>query len=65
VNGITSREVGVGLSRAQQLNSARADVPPVDPAYAAIPGAKYLDGQRMENAEKATAWQQELKKIRP
>lgn len=65
VNWLATRDVGVGLSRAQQLNSARNDVPPVDERFAAIPGAHYLDGQRMESAAKATEWQKELKKIRP
>ena len=65
VNWLATREVGIGLSKAQQLNSARSDVPPVDPRYAAIPGANYLDGQRMESAAKATEWQKELKKLRP
>ena len=65
VNWLAKRDVAVGLSRAQQLNSARNDVPPVDEKFAAIPGANYLDGQRMESAAKATEWQKELKKIRP
>jgi iron(III) transport system substrate-binding protein len=65
VNWLATREVAIGLSQAQQLNSARNDVPPVDERFAAIPGADYLDGQRIESANRATEWQKELKKIRP
>lgn len=65
VNWIATREIGVGLSRAQDLNSARRDVPPLDARFAAIPGAAYIDGQREEHDVVVRKWQQELKIIRP
>ena len=65
VNWLASREVGVGLSRAQQLNSARNDVAPIDAQYAAIPGADYVNGQRKETMVIINQWKAELKKMRP
>jgi ABC-type glycerol-3-phosphate transport system substrate-binding protein len=65
VNWLASREVAVGLSRAQGLNSARKDVPPIDQEYAAIPGASYLNGQSMETMVTVNEWKRELKKMHP
>jgi iron(III) transport system substrate-binding protein len=64
-NWIATRDIGVGLAQAQQLNSARNDVPPIDPRFAAIPGATYVDGQREESNEVLRRWQKELKTLRP
>lgn len=64
-NWIATREIGVGLSKAQDLNSARRDVPPLDPRYSALPGLKYVDGQRLESLDVMHQWQNELKKLRP
>lgn len=64
-NWIATRDIGVGLSRAQHLNSARRDVPALDARFAAIPGAAYIDGQREENDAIVRQWQKELKTIRP
>lgn len=65
VNWIATREIAIGLSRAQDLNSARLDVPALDARYAAIPGAAYVDGQREEHDAIVRRWQKELKTIRP
>ncbi len=65
VNWIATRAMGEGLSKAQDLNSARNDVPSLDPRFAAIPGATYLDAQREEYDVLVRQWQQELKTIRP
>jgi iron(III) transport system substrate-binding protein len=65
VNWLASRDTAAGLSRAQQLNSARNDVLPIDKQYAAIPGANYLDGQRAETMVIVNEWKRELKKLRP
>jgi ABC-type Fe3+ transport system substrate-binding protein len=48
-NWIMSRRVGAGLSQAQHYSSRRSDVPPVDPDFAAIPGASYIYAQRGDN----------------
>ena len=65
VNWIATKRIGMGLSRAQELDSARNDVPPRDPSFAVVQGAVYVDGQREEADKVVRRWQAELKKLRP
>jgi len=65
VNWIATKRIGVGLAHAQRLDSARSDVPPLDPNFAAIKGANYVSGQREEADVVVRRWQAEIKKLRP
>ncbi len=49
VNWIASQRIGALLSKATGYDSRRRDVPPLDPNFAVIPGAKYIESQRPEN----------------
>jgi len=61
VNWIASRRIGELLSKATGYDSRRRDVPPLDPNFAVISGAKYIESQRPENdghiiMEKVRQW---------
>ena len=49
VNWIASRRIGELLSKATGYDSRRRDVAPLDPTFAVIQGAKYVESQRPEN----------------
>jgi iron(III) transport system substrate-binding protein len=65
VNWIATKRVGIGLAQAQRLDSARSDVPPLDPNFAVVKGANYVDGQREESDKVVRHWQAQLKTLRP
>jgi ABC-type Fe3+ transport system substrate-binding protein len=65
VNWIMTRRIGELMSRAQTYDSRRADVPPLDPDFAIIPGAAYIDAQRDENDALARRWMAEIRRLRP
>ncbi len=61
VNWIASKRVGELLSKATGYDSRRRDVPPIDPNFTVIQGAKYIESQRPENdghvfMEKVREW---------
>jgi iron(III) transport system substrate-binding protein len=49
VNWIASKRIGELLSKATGYDSRRRDVAPLDPNFAVVPGAKYVESQRPEN----------------
>lgn len=64
VNWIASKRIGELLSKATGYDSRRRDVAPLDPSFAVIPGAKYVESQRPENEghvlmEKVKQWRPE------
>jgi iron(III) transport system substrate-binding protein len=64
VNWIASKRIGELLSKATGYDSRRRDVAPLDPSFAVIPGAKYVESQRPENEghvlmEKVRHWRPE------
>jgi iron(III) transport system substrate-binding protein len=65
VNWIMTERIGALMARAQTYDSRRADVPPLDPDLAAIPGLAYVDAQREENAAVIRRWMAEIKRLRP
>jgi hypothetical protein len=52
-----------GITKADKYDARRSDIPPADPATAAIPGAQYVQAQRVEYDEEIVKIQGELKKL--
>lgn len=65
VNWIMTKKVLEGISRADKYDARRSDIPPLDPAFAVIPDAHYIQAQRIEYDHEMRGLQAELKKVRP
>ncbi len=65
INWLMTKRIEAGISEAQQQDSRRLDVPRLDPASAAIPGAPYIDAQRPDNDRIQRVWMAEIKQLRP
>jgi ABC-type Fe3+ transport system substrate-binding protein len=64
-NWVMTKKISEGISRADQYDARRNDIPPLDPNFAVIPGAKYVQAQRVEHDEMIVKVQAEIKKLRP
>ncbi len=65
VNWIMSKRIAALMSAAVQYDSRRRDVAPLDPDFALIPGADYIDAQRPEAEAREEKWMAEIKQLRP
>jgi ABC-type Fe3+ transport system substrate-binding protein len=65
VNWLMTKRIAAGIARVQDYDSRRADVPPLDPDFAVIPGAAYVDAQREENDTLMRRLMAEAKRLRP
>jgi len=65
VNWIMTKRVATGMAEGSGYDSRRNDVPSLNPASQAIPGAKYVMAQKDENDDLLRELQAELKKLRP
>ena len=63
VNWIMTKKILEGISRADQYDARRSDIPPLDPNFAVIPGKTYIQAQRVEYDEEMRRFQAEIKKI--
>jgi len=63
-NWVMTKKILEGISRADQYDARRNDIPPLDANFAVIPGAKYVQAQRVEFDELIVKWQGEIKKLR-
>jgi iron(III) transport system substrate-binding protein len=65
VNWIMTKRVSELMAKAQHYDSRRTDIPPLDPTYAAIRGAHYVDAQSEDNDALHAMLRDEMKKRRP
>ena len=62
-NWVMTKRILEGITKADKYDARRNDIPPSDPSTAAIPGAQYVQAQRVEYDEEIVKIQAELKKI--
>ena len=65
VNWLMTKRVSEGISRADKYDARRADIAPMDPEFAVIKGANYVQAQRVEYDQEIRRIQAEIKKRRP
>ena len=65
VNWIMTQRVEAALVKATHYNSRRKDVPPLDPDFAAIPGADYVQSSIEMNEPLLRKWIAIAKELRP
>ena len=62
-NWVMTKRILEGITKADKYDARRNDIPPSDPSTAAIPGAQYVQAQRVEYDEEIVKIQAEMKKI--